>query len=328
MNNLSRRSSFTAANAYPFKIFKDKELLAALRAGKIIPIHVQLNPTNVCNLNCSFCSCSKREKHLALDFRVMAHLIDRLKSLGCKAVTVTGGGEPILYPNFSRMITLLRQNGINVGLVSNGEALGTVPESDLTKVTWCRISCSDDRLLQGRLLQNIEAAVLKAPGVDWAFSYVVTEKVNTKNLSDFIAFANAYNFTHVRVVSDLLNLEGVGSMDFVKYALAGMGADLSRVVFQGRKEYKPGQKKCLISLLKPNIGADGFIYPCCGVQYAKKDMDLDYAKSMRLGSVNEIMKIYEDQAHFDGSVCSRCYYSEYNEVLELLMSEMKHESFV
>ena len=164
--------------------------------------------------------------------------------------------------------------------------------------------------------------------VDFAFSYVVTDKLDIENLAAFIRFANAYNFTHVRVVSDLLNLEGVGSMDFVKYALAGMSVDLSRVVFQGRKEYNPGQKKCLISLLKPNIGADGFIYPCGGVQYAQKDMALDYAKTMRLGAVNDIMKIYEDQAHFDGSVCSRCYYSEYNEVLELLMSEMKHESFV
>ena len=164
MNNLTRRSSFTAANAYPFKIFKDKELLAALRNGKIIPIHVQLNPTNVCNLNCSFCSCSKREKHLALDFRVIAQLIDRLKTLGCKAVTVTGGGEPILYPNFSRMLTLIHMNGMKIGLVSNGEAIGKVPAHDLEKVTWCRISCSDDRKLEGKLLASITEAVEKANG--------------------------------------------------------------------------------------------------------------------------------------------------------------------
>jgi MoaA/NifB/PqqE/SkfB family radical SAM enzyme len=55
-------NSFVSANAFPHKILRDIPLLTSIiEKKKILPRHVQLSPTNKCNLNCIFCSCKLRD---------------------------------------------------------------------------------------------------------------------------------------------------------------------------------------------------------------------------------------------------------------------------
>lgn len=314
--------SFTAANSIPVKIFKNRMLVDDLNDGYIPPIHVQLIPTNKCNLNCSFCSCKKRNKTEELTLEQIERLCRDLKKMGCEAATITGGGEPLMHKDIKQILNIIYDHGIKIGLVSNGLMLNKLTSKDFDKITWCRVSCADERAFNK---DSIEDAVEMGNNVDWAFSYVVGQKFNPENLNKYIDFANKHDFTHVRVVSDLLDLSNVSGMDEIKRAVI---VDDSRVIYQGRKSFDPGQKGCRISLLKPVIGADGFIYPCCGVQYAHQSEDLDNPESMRMGRIEDIVDIYKKQKFFNGLQCYRCYYKNYNDILGQMVGKMEHLEFV
>ena len=317
--------SYTAASTLPVKLLQDIELISLVQGGYIPPIHIQLNPTNRCNLKCGFCSCSERDKKAELPIDKIIDVIDQFKKLGCKSVTITGGGEPLLHPHINTLLAVLNLDfGIKVGLVTNGTQFKNL--ANYQDITWCRISSSDDRTPDWSGILN---AVQMGQNVDWAFSHVLTRNPDWPLLCHVVVFANKHKFTHVRVVGDLLDNEKAAAQ--VKQArdqLYVQGIDDSRVIYQDRAEYVPGRKHCGISLLKPVFGADGGIYPCCGVQYAQDPPGRDLIESMRMGSIDNIDRIWKDQAAFDGSVCSRCYYDSYNSTLDLLSLPLVHKEFV
>ena len=324
-----RRISFTAADSFPLKLCINPPFVSRIAHGYIAPIHIRLIPTNRCNLNCKFCSCSARNKNDELSIGDISTLAQTFADLGTQAVTITGGGEPLMHPEINAIIQIFVDLGIEVGLVSNGELLGNLTTKSLNNLTWCRIFCSDERHFTLRIEQIIREAVFNAPNVDWAFSYVAGAggKFSPSNLSHWLLFANEHNFTHVRVVSDLLNVSNV-SFDQAKKHLQAVNVDSKIVIWQERKEFQPGKTKCHISLLKHVIGADGYIYPCCGVQYAHQEADLDMPTSMRMGHWSDTRLIYLHQATFKGDNCAKCYYTNYNELIGDLLADIAHKVFV
>lgn len=312
--------SYTSANSLPLKLIKNEQFLLDTKDGKIYPLHLQLNPTNRCNLKCSFCSCKNTDKERELSIDEVYKLIDTFSGLGCRAVTITGGGEPLMHDGINKIIRRFKNADISVGLVTNGLLLDRLIEP----VKWCRISCCDERKFNSRTATIMEDSVDALFNIDWAFSYVVGENYDPDNLIKYVEFANTHNFTHVRVVSDLIDLDKCVDMQTVKETLNGI--DDSLVIYQGRKEYAHGQRNCYLSLLKPVVGADGKVYPCCGVQYARKEQDLDLPESMCMG--DDIDRIYKEQSYFDGSKCFRCYYKNYNDVIGTLLSDIQHKEFI
>jgi organic radical activating enzyme len=266
----------------------------------------------------------KRDKTLELSLSDIEFLCGDLQKLGCKSMTITGGGEPLMHPDIIKIFEVAVSYGIKIGLVTNGLLLHKLSKSALDRLTWCRISCADERSFdQSR--EIIDVAMCLGDRVDWAFSYVIGKNYDADNLNKYVKFANDHNFTHVRVVSDLCDLNNCLSMDEIK---SSIHEDDHLVIYQGRKEYDAGQERCWISLLKPLIGADGFIYPCRGVQYAHEVEDLDNPESVRMGRMENILDIYHKQIPFDGSKCHRCYYKNYNDILSQMMDKTNHLEFV
>jgi len=307
---MDKVASYTAAGTFPTKLIG----CAFLESSNIKPFHVQLNPTNLCNLNCSFCSCANKE-NISLSVYDIVDIMNKFVRLGCKAVTITGGGEPLLYQGINNVIDWLYSLGVQTGLVTNGTKLADL-QTD--KLTWVRVSASDSRFFEADILKK---AVQRLPDIDWSLSYVLSEDPDIDNIMKVIEFANKFNFTHVRIVSDLLNLENVSMVNIMKHA---KHID-HKVIYQPRKEYTHGTKDCWISLLKPVVGADGKLYPCCGVQYAEKEPSLNYNEGMCMGT--DIDTIWERQIRFDGSKCVKCYYSAYNDILSQI-KRISHRIFL
>ncbi len=306
------KDSYSAASGFPIKLFYQK----VIENGKIIPIHIQLIPTNKCNLNCKFCSCGDRNKDSELSIGDMSKLLGKCAERGTKAVTITGGGEPMLHQHINELIDYMEELDLEAGLVTNGMLLKRLmPHKNLT---WCRISSSDNRTPK---YQTIESALMVNPQTDWAFSHVVTAKPNYKTINKLIEFANDYGFTHVRLVSDLFDLKNVPSMKEVKKHIK-VNDDL--VIYQERKDSTQGTKKCLISLLKPVISPEG-IFPCCGTQYAIKDSKRDMITKMKMGDMGVFNYLIDNQLNFDGSECDVCYYSEYNKALLKLLNKLSYK---
>ena len=327
---MSDKNSYTSANSMPFKVLKDRELLRDLSQDYITPIHLQICPTNRCNLNCTFCSCSARERKEELDINELKEIIDISSELGVKAFTVTGGGEPLLHPNINDFIYLAKQQNIELGLVSNGLLLTNLTQEVIQKITWIRVSFDDSREIEGDFERNMDYLVIQSEGkVDLAFSYVVSKDYNIDNIVSIIEYANKNKFTHVRLVPDLYNTELI-NLEGIKEALQLWGIDLSICIFQDRSEYTKGMKECGISLLKPLIAPDGYVYPCCGVQYALKDTGKQraFSEEMRMGHYEDLPKIIEKQQMFNGEICYKCYYENYNVLLKGLKTIYAHQNFL
>jgi len=311
---MNKKESFTAASTFPSKLLHQK----VVDDGKIIPLHIQICPTNNCNLNCKFCSCGDRDREKQLSIGQIKWILEVCKERGTKAVTITGGGEPLLHPEINEITGYSYIKGIEVGLVTNGILLDKLNHHD--NLTWCRISSADDRF---PTFDSIREAIKKNPKTDWAFSHVITSKPNYEIINEIIDFANKNNFTHVRLVSDLCDLDNAPSMEEVK---ENINVDDKKVIYQGRKDSTRGVKGCYISLLKPVIAPEG-IFPCCGAQYAIHGQPRDMIDKLKLGDLKDLPEILDKQKYFDGSVCTTCFYSQYNEALTKLKNMPKHVEF-
>ena len=314
---MDNKLSFTSADTIPFKLLLNDGV------KRLDPIHAQWLPTNRCNLNCSFCSCSERDKSREMEYARAQVVIQDLAELGCKSVTITGGGEPLCYERLPEMIEYFRENGILVGLVTNGTLLERLDQKTLDLITWCRISSSDDRALTSKYRQTLEGAVGRGPNVDWAFSHVVTSAPNHQTIRDVVEFANEHRqFTHVRLVADIPN---ANHTDLGEVSERLQGID-SLVIYQPRKD-PVKSTTCMIGYIKPVISPDFKVYLCCGVQYAPETPSRDLPDSLSIGSAFNLKNIYRNKKVFRVD-CARCYYESYNAALRPLLTGMYHEEFV
>lgn len=149
-------TSFTSTGQ---KLFHHQELLEALRNGSGMPVSAWIAPTDVCNAKCSFCSVGERAGDV-LPFGVITGFVDQLHKLGLKSVTLSGGGNALLYrckltgKDINDVVNYIHDKGVQVALITNGMPLvdysmfpGPTRRSwknmhpdTLDKLTWCRIS--------------------------------------------------------------------------------------------------------------------------------------------------------------------------------------------
>lgn len=163
-------TSFTSTGE---KLFFHQEAMQALRDGSGKPIHAWLAAHDLCNHKCTFCSVGERAGDV-LSFNVIKPYFETLARLGLKAVTLSGGGNSILYKcretgaDFNDLVDFLYGLGLQIGVITNGMPMkeyafeyGSTEEhhssyqsykgrmswkavrpETLDKMTWCRISMS------------------------------------------------------------------------------------------------------------------------------------------------------------------------------------------
>ncbi len=324
--NSEKNNSFSSANAdLPVKLLRHRDFTSMLQRGYVAPIHLQWIPTNRCNANCSFCSCAGRDKALELDFDRSKNAIELFASLGTRAATITGGGEPTLYPHFDSLIDVFIKNGIEVGLVTNGLNASCWNIETIKKLRWVRISISDEYILEHieDILDNHKRKIM---GVDLALSYVVTPAPDNGKMRKALEIANKYELTHIRFVHDIVR----GNELMPDYETIFSGMDRSRAIIQPRAAHESGSPTCGTSLAKPVIYTDGNIYPCCGAQYATTEAESksDMPKGFSMGTIEDAESIWKHQWAFDGSLCSKCYYGGHNRVIGASTNFVKHINFI
>jgi len=319
------KNSYSSADiSIPVKILHDLELIKGMKNHKHILLrHLQLSVTNKCNLKCRYCSCSDVDRQLELDIERIFIILQKAKQAGCISITITGGGETLLHSKINEIIRECKRLGILVGFVTNGILLNRLEED----VGWCRISFDSDRVFSSEFANGIEKTAKRLSKTDWAFSFVIIDdslKNDFGDLKRLVKFANASNFTHVRVVVDIFHPDE----SLIVQARSILKGIDGRVFYQARNHSTKGTKRCWVSLLKPTIGTDGNIYPCCGVQYAINSSKKDFNPKMSMGRGEDIVDIIERQDCFDGSVCDVCYYQGYNNVLSLLLKDIEHKEWL
>ncbi len=86
-----------------------------------IPTHLQIELTNVCNLRCSHCYRSSgpavKDERLTTD--ELFAILDDLAARGLRSVELTGG-EPMMHPDFARIVRYCVDRFHLVGVLTNG----------------------------------------------------------------------------------------------------------------------------------------------------------------------------------------------------------------
>ena len=130
------------------KIFHHQEILQNLLCGeRCSPLYIRLKPTNKCNQDCYYCSyrnpcldLSEYNMNDEIPFDTMMSLLDDFVSMKVKAVTLSGGGEPLLYPYIEKTMERLLEGQIDLSIITNGILLNGRRAELLSKAKWVRLS--------------------------------------------------------------------------------------------------------------------------------------------------------------------------------------------
>ena len=216
----------------PLKFLHFKDHLEGLEKVKIVaPVDIRVKPTNHCNHNCW--NCAYRVDNLDLGDEMveknsipaerMLSLAHEFVSLGVKAVTFSGGGEPLLYKPLREVIEILAVGCVRVAALTNGSNLkGRVADAFAKHGTWMRISLDalDDEsyvksrgakaLDFSRLIENIRAFTARDSQCVIGVSLIVG-KDNHKHILEVCALLKDCKVNHVKVSGVVVSNNAAGN---------------------------------------------------------------------------------------------------------------------
>ncbi len=91
-------------------------------SGDFRPITADIFLNNYCNCNCSYCTYKRwefDEGSKAMTFEEFVKYAERLLQLGVKGFILSGGGEPLLIPDFDKITAWLDERNIEYGINTN-----------------------------------------------------------------------------------------------------------------------------------------------------------------------------------------------------------------
>ena len=122
-------------------------------SGSTIPLSVELDLTNACDNFCPWCfgyeGLDRQDKTTwnvdnfgrKLTKEEAFDVIDQLADFGTRAVTLTGGGEPLVHRDIMEVIPYITSKGLELGIITNGNRLSEEKIHIILKnCTWIRIS--------------------------------------------------------------------------------------------------------------------------------------------------------------------------------------------
>ena len=269
------------------------EKLTALRDKRITaPLYVRIKPTNRCNHKCPWCVYYEPElSNMGTDMNArdviprekLLRTLDELAELGVRAITYSGGGEPLLHPNIEEAMQKTLDLGMDLSIITHGQYLSGKKAEILAKSKWVRVSVdyhtpemfSKTRRLSEKyfyvIMDNIkEFSKIKNKNCDLNVNYIITKEnhdtlydaaVLLKNAGvEIIRFAPVWNVTfyeyHALIREKVMeqfelmkDLEDENFKIFSSY-------DIDNVLI------KRPYKRCYMMEVVPIIGADLNIYPC------------------------------------------------------------------
>jgi len=298
------------------KLAFHEDKVRALREKKITaPIYVRVKPTNKCNHRCVYCSYSpdadekcivSEEINLQdeIPYGKMIEILEDFNEMGVKAVTYSGGGEPLVYPFITDVLRKTLDHGIDLSIITNGQLLNGERAELLAKAKWVRIStdsCTNEMfsLLRKvpdnffeKLRENIRNfATIKNPDCELGINFIVCRENSEFVYESAKLFkelgANNIRFTPVYRPDDFWGYHEQFKQKIVEQierAKEELTDDNFRIydnygdafILSGVKERK--YPRCFIMQIVPVIGADSRVYFC---------HDKTYTKSGRLGSIKD-----------------------------------------
>ena len=113
-----------------------------MKGNRIFPICIEISPSGACNHRCAFCSQSYlgyQNRYIDTD-NILAKLVGMYQG-GTRSVVLAGEGEPMLHPEIEKIVSGIKQIGLDVAMSSNGALFyKEKAEKILPSLTWIRFS--------------------------------------------------------------------------------------------------------------------------------------------------------------------------------------------
>jgi len=295
-----------------FKIANHPAKLQSFREEKIVaPLYCRIKPTNRCQMACEWCVYQssfsgmhelagnkdgwKKMKPQDIDeipTPKLLEIIQDLGDMGVKAVTFSGGGEPLLHPGLCDAMRLCLKLGINYSIITNGQALNGARADLLASAAWVRVSIdyanaeqmkssrgTNDRAYE-MVMENLTAfSKIKQPDCELSINWIVTLE-NHRSLFESALKLKACGVNNIR-------FSPVWRPDFVAYHAPLVGVvekqmqTLRLLQTDDFKVYSSynltdaqhgktrNHHRCYFLQITPSIGADLGVYGCHNVSYSK-----------------------------------------------------------
>lgn len=240
------------------------------------PISVEVHLTDRCNLNCEWCTDKNlRNNKATLDLGIIKKLFHEF-GIQRTGVTLEGGGEPTLHPNFQEVIEAGKEANVDMGLISNG----TIDISEyVDKLNWVRISLDSStkdeyKREKGvdcfeRVMENLER-LSRSRNPEETFvgvGYVLTTR-NQSNLIELIKHLDdiGVDYIYMRPVEEADDImPSLESLLNLRKKIAGLTADRRikyMLVINDRVVDKNAGLPCIAHSLTSIIHADGEVALC------------------------------------------------------------------
>jgi radical SAM protein with 4Fe4S-binding SPASM domain len=294
------------------------------------PITMHIMPTSYCNLRCNFCSVKNRKHHEILDLKKqIIPTVEKLKKRGLKSVIISGGGEPMMYREFEKLIDYLHKQNLEIGMITNGTLLRMKPDSFYEKFTWIRISINS-------LENNGEIYIPKVKKPVIGFSYIVNELTNNTMLKKIKKIALKNNIKYIRLLPDCAQSFDKVEKDHKK--VRELVKKLGNPFFH---QYKIPltPKKCYLGFFHPVLYCDGKIYPCDSL-VLNDHKNQQFKEEFAICDSKEIEKLYKSSVYSlvdTKKMCPNCVFKRQNDLLikilqgeqkEFKEGEIEHKNFI
>ncbi len=296
------------------KLLRHPDRLKEMSLGIWKPITLQVSPTDKCNLNCDFCSVSKR-KGDTIKISNLEQAIDDFVDLGIQSMEITGGGDPTMYQDINRLIDYGHQKGLSMGMITNGLCLSNIEQEQLDKLDWLRVSLSYLDFAPG-----VQFHIPQIKGT-LGFSYVWNKTSNRRKIEKINALAIFHNAEYVRIVPDCKNVE---EQQVYKKQMEEFIEEFPNMFFQS-KPYDV-HKKCQMGKIKPFLNSDGNVYHCSAAPLYEER----FSEKWKICHMSQIKDTWKHFPEMDTFSCEKgkCFYSEQNKLLHQLEGTVKHDKFI
>lgn len=294
------------------KFMRYPEYLEALRNRQVLaPLHIRFKPVNRCNHDCWYCAYRMSNLKLGEDMDVadkvpeekMFEIVDDIIAMGTKAVTFSGGGEPLLYKSLPEVIERLAKAGVKVAALTNGSNLkGKVADAFAQYGTWVRISNDgwDDESfskIRGiergaftKIIDNLRDFSARGSKCVLGISFIVC-KENYQHIYDACALFKDAGVNHVSLSGVVVSNKGSENNAYHREIRQAVLAQIDKAKeladdkFSVVNHYHDLDERfdktytmCPTIQFTPVIGADCCVYTC---------HDKAYSDSGLLGSIKE-----------------------------------------
>jgi MoaA/NifB/PqqE/SkfB family radical SAM enzyme len=315
------------------KILRHPARIHSLREGHLtFPINVEFDLSDRCNLRCTYCAFAHMRRNCDMSLELAVSIVSQLAHNRVKALTLTGGGEPTVNPDFEKIVLAMSKYYLSLGMYTNGT--NYYPDA-FSEMEWIYVSLdaaneSDFQRLKGAdRFKDVTGNIAKFAQTQRKKTVLglgfLLDESNFQNVEqaaklgqdlrvDYVQFRPVIGLSNYAWVDDALRRISLLDTPVPIYHSVQRFVDL--------RDHAPrGYEVCRASVFIPCVGADGTLWVCPNMR------GLRSLGSLVTDSFEDLWKQRPIQCvGVDCREMCRCHMV--NQTLEYVCSKGQHDNFV